>query len=82
MTPTLAHKVESEIRDRGDIRDGTIIVTAQGGTVTLRGRIDRLEQRNQIERLVRAVPGVGEVRNLLSLRPLAAAGASLHGSRS
>jgi len=43
-------------------------VSAQGGTVTLRGLVASSAERNSAERLVRTVAGVTAVNNLLKVK--------------
>ena len=60
----LAHKVESEaLRELA----GRINVNAEEGVVVLRGSVARPEDIDEIERRVRRVNGVRDVRNLLHL---------------
>jgi osmotically-inducible protein OsmY len=62
---TLAHKVESEVFQSDDIPKGQINVNAENGVIVLRGQVKTPDLINEIERRVRAVTGVRDVRNLL-----------------
>lgn len=64
---TLAHKVESEVFQSDDIPKGQINVNAENGVVVIRGQVKSPDMINEIERRVRAVQGVRDVRNLLHL---------------
>ncbi|MBX5470498.1 MAG: BON domain-containing protein [Thermoleophilaceae bacterium] len=64
---TLARKVETEIFRPTDVPKGSINVNAENGIVYLRGRVDTQERIDELERQVRTIPGVRDVRNLLSL---------------
>jgi gas vesicle protein len=63
----LAHKVESEALRGPDVPGERINVNAENGVVVLRGTVQRPEQVDEIERRVRRVNGVRDVRNLLHL---------------
>jgi hyperosmotically inducible protein len=64
---TLAHKVESIVfRDRR-LPKGRVNVSAESGAVVLRGELDSPELIEDLERAVRAVPGVREVESRLHL---------------
>lgn len=64
---TLARKVESEVfRDRL-IAKGAINVNVEDGVVVLRGQVDRPEDVLGIEDVVRRIPDVLDVQNLLHL---------------
>jgi osmotically-inducible protein OsmY len=47
-----------------------IAVAGDGGTITLRGTVERLSQRRAAESIARAVDGVDEVINHLKVDPL------------
>jgi osmotically-inducible protein OsmY len=64
---TLAHKVETEIFRPADSPKATVNVNAVDGVVFLRGTTPTAEQITELERMVRAIPGVKDVRNLLHL---------------
>jgi osmotically-inducible protein OsmY len=49
------------------VHAGDVDVQARGGTVTLRGMVELVRQREDAERIARQVPGVTEVRNKLSV---------------
>jgi hypothetical protein len=62
---TLARKVETEIFRPVDAPKATVNVDAVDGVVTLRGVVQTIEEIEQLERDVRAIPGVRDVHNLL-----------------
>jgi hypothetical protein len=64
---TLAHKVETEIFRPADAPKGTVNVNAVEGVVFLRGVARTAEEIAELERKVRAIPGVRRVENLLHL---------------
>lgn len=64
---TLAHKVETEIFRPADAPKGTVNVNAVDGVVFLRGVAQTPDQIAELERKVRAIPGVSDVQNLLHL---------------
>ena len=66
--PTLEQKVQSEIFQGLDIPSGQININAEDGVIVLRGAVDRPDQITDIERRVRGVTGVQDVRNLLHLQ--------------
>ncbi|MGH2725138.1 MAG: BON domain-containing protein [Actinomycetota bacterium] len=63
----LAHKVESEVFQSDDIPKARISVNAERGVVFLRGQVDSPDKIAEIERRVRAIYGVRDVRNLMHL---------------
>ncbi len=68
----LAHKVESEVFASDDVPKGRINFNAENGVVVIRGEVDSPDLITDIERRVRKVQGVGDVRNLLHLPGTAA----------
>lgn len=64
---TLARKVETEIFRAADVPKGSINVNAEAGLVYLRGKADTPERIRQLEDQAHSIPGVRDVRNLLSL---------------
>ena len=64
---TLAHKVETEIFRPADAPKATINVNAVDGVVVLRGVARTAAEIAELEREVRAIPGVRDVENLLHL---------------
>lgn len=64
---TLAHKVETQIFRPADSPKATVNVNAVDGVVFLRGVARTPEEIAELERRVRAIPGVREVENLLHL---------------
>jgi hypothetical protein len=62
---TLARKVETEIFRDEEVPKGHINVNAEEGVVFLRGRVSKAEQVGELEREVRAIPGVRGVENRL-----------------
>jgi len=70
---TLARKVESLLFRDPHIPKGNININAEHGTVVLRGEVEHPEDIREIERRVRNIDDVQEVRSLLHLvhtRPL------------
>lgn len=68
----LSHKVESEVFASDDVPKGRINFNAENGVVVIRGEVDSPDLITDIERRVRKVQGVGDVRNLLHLPGTAA----------
>ncbi len=64
---TLTQRVESEVFRDPSIPKGRINVNAENGVIELRGQLDSPEQIEHIEALVRRVPGVLDVANLMHL---------------
>jgi BON domain-containing protein len=64
---TLAHKVETEIFRPADAPKAAVNVNAVDGVVFLRGVARTAAEIAELEREVRAIPGVREVENLLHL---------------
>lgn len=64
---TLTAKVESEVLSRWNFPKGDINVNAIDGVVELRGICGSPDQINDLERRVRGVTGVIDVRNYLHL---------------
>jgi hypothetical protein len=64
---TLAHKVETEIFRPADAPKATVNVNAVDGVVFLRGVARTASEIAELEREVRAIPGVRDVENLLHL---------------
>ena len=64
---SLARKVETVIFRDPDVPKGHINVNAEHGVVYLRGKAATPEQINKLEHQAREIPGVRDVRNLLSL---------------
>jgi osmotically-inducible protein OsmY len=62
---TLAHKVESEIFRDPDVPKGHINVNVEDSVVVLRGKVDSPEEMHALEKKVREIPGVYDVRNML-----------------
>jgi hypothetical protein len=62
---TLRQRVESELfRDR-DIPRGRLNITAEHGTIILRGELEAIDDIAHLEDVVRRMPGVRGVQNLL-----------------
>jgi len=69
---TLRQRVESQLfRDR-DIARAGMNITAEHGTITLRGELGAIDDITYLEDRVRRMPGVRGVRNLLHPRGTAA----------
>ena len=69
---TLAHKVQSEAFSGLDLSVGQVNVNAENGIVVLRGAVQRPEQISELERRVRGIDGVVDVKNLLHLEGMPA----------
>jgi BON domain len=63
----LVTKVESEVLGDPDFPKGSININAEDGIVVLRGQVERPEQVRRVEKAVRKVDGVIDVKNLLHL---------------
>jgi BON domain-containing protein len=61
----LAAKVETELFGNPRIPKGALNVNVEDGIVIVRGQVERSDQVEMIERAIRRIEGVGEVRNLL-----------------
>jgi len=61
----LAQRVRSEVLGRREFRDLPITVDAAGGVVHLRGMVDDRERASEAIGLIREIPGVARVDNLL-----------------
>jgi len=64
---TLVDKIRSEVLGRTDYPSQDVVVDAAGGTVALRGQLERPEQIDALAAAVAAVPGVTRVDNFLHL---------------
>lgn len=64
--PTLAHKVESEVLGDPEFPKGRVNVSAENGTIVLKGDLDDAEQVHRLEEAVRRVDGVHDVENRIS----------------
>ncbi|HEY8694494.1 MAG TPA: BON domain-containing protein [Chloroflexota bacterium] len=64
---TLAHKVESVLFRDPQVPKGRININAEHGVVVLRGEVEQPSEMRDIERTVRDIAGVHEVRSLLHL---------------
>jgi osmotically-inducible protein OsmY len=62
---TLVDKVESIVFRKDDVPKGQININAENGVVFLRGRVERPELVETLEKRVRGVNGVKDVENLL-----------------
>lgn len=71
---TLARKVESELFADREIPKGRMNVSSEMGVVVLVGEVDTAEQVRDIEKRVRRVKGVADVKNLLHLPKTSAPG--------
>ena len=65
---TLEQKVQSEMFQGLGIPSGQININAEEGVIVLRGAVERPDHITEVERRVRAVAGVRDVRNLLHLQ--------------
>ncbi len=64
---TLTQRVESEVFRDPSIPKGRLNVNAENGVIELRGQLDSPEQIERVLALVRRVPGVLDVTNLMHL---------------
>ena len=64
---TLAHKVESELFADRSVPKGQININVEEGVVVLRGQVEQSGQIQELEKRVRAIDGVRDVRSLLHL---------------
>ena len=64
---SLAARVEAELRGDPDVPPGQVTIRAENGRVILRGHVDHPEQIGAIVDRVRAIGGVHEVENRLSM---------------
>lgn len=64
---TLAHKVESVLFRDPHVPKGRININAEHGVVVLRGEVEQPNDLHNIERTVKDIAGVHEVRSLLHL---------------
>jgi osmotically-inducible protein OsmY len=64
---TLARKVESILYRDPELPKGRLNISAREGMVELRGELDHPEEIRTVEAMVRRVPGVRRVNNLLHL---------------
>ena len=71
----LAGAVQQALIDEG-IAAGEVAVTVANGTVALRGSVASTDERSEAEAAARAVDGVDDVRNEISVRSDAPLGAS------
>ena len=62
---TLAHKVESEIFGGRSFDKSRLLVNAENGVVVVRGEADTPRDIDRLERRVREIPGVVDVRMLV-----------------
>jgi len=64
---TLAHKVESVLFRDPHVPKGRININSEHGIVVIRGEVDSPAEIRSIERAVKDVPGVQDVRSMLHL---------------
>lgn len=64
---TLAARVEAALLGDPDMPPGQVTIRAENGRVILRGRVDHPEQIGALVDRVRAIGGVSEVENRLSM---------------
>ncbi|WP_169708811.1 BON domain-containing protein [Trinickia terrae] len=65
----LANQIHRQLVHTKGIDASEVMVGVKDGTVLLRGRLDNAEQREQVESVVKAVPGVKSVDNQLTVQP-------------
>jgi hypothetical protein len=64
----LAARVKEKLVADPRLRGASIDVDAQGGRVTLWGKVDHVEARTAAEQLARQTPGVRSLANLIDVR--------------
>lgn len=60
--------IESAMRERSALPDWQVQVQTKGGIVYLHGIVDTIVQKDDIESIARATPGVVDVENAINLR--------------
>lgn len=65
----LAKKVRLQLLHTKGVDASEVMVGVKDGAVLLRGRLDDAGQREQVEAVVKAVPGVKSVDNQLTVEP-------------
>jgi BON domain len=68
----LARQVEATLALHPHVTTGRVLVSADGGRITLRGTTDVAAEITAFEQSARAVPGVADVQNLLHIQGTAA----------
>lgn len=70
VSPTdVKQKIEQALKRSAEVDAGRITVEADGGTVTLHGRVRSWAEREQAEHAAWRAPGVIEVRNRIEIDP-------------
>jgi osmotically-inducible protein OsmY len=62
-------RIEEALKRSAEVDASNIEVEAEGGTVTLRGRVRSWAERDEAEKAAWRAPGVREVRNLIVIEP-------------
>jgi hyperosmotically inducible protein len=66
----LAKQVRRQLVRTKGVDASEVMVGVKDGAVLLRGRLDNSEQKERVESVVRAIPGVKSVDNQLTVQPI------------
>jgi osmotically-inducible protein OsmY len=66
----LAKQVRRQLVRTKGVDASEVMVGVKEGAVLLRGRLDNSEQKERVESVVRAIPGVKSVDNQLTVQPI------------
>lgn len=68
-TGGLTEQVKIALASDAGLKATRIDVDANGGVVTVKGRVDNDEAKNRVQEIAQKVPGVTWVQNLISVGP-------------